>query len=326
MRVLWTHNFDPGILNSGVFFHNLVGHIRSRGVDLKLEYLGNLRSVPQILRARRRVRELARDFDLVHAQYGSACALVTAAARDVPRVVTIRGSDWQVLRSSGGFAGLHSRLATRFSKASIRRFDCVISVSHRISADVARYAPGTRLEVLPSSIDLSEFSPLDKREAKRRLGHPDNEENWILFNSGNLKNPVKRFDLARQAFDAAQARRGNLQLRLATGIPHQDMPLHVAACDLILCTSENEGWPNSVKEALACNVPFVATDVGDLKDIANIEPSCRVCPAEAGTLAENICEVLAGPAPQNLRKFVQDMSLDAVSDRVISIYRSLTSG
>ena len=181
------------------------------------------------------------------------------------------------------------------------------------------------VEVLPSPIDLSRFIPLDKREAKKRLGFPDSEEKWILFNSNDLRNPIKRFDLAEKAFEIAKSQHGHLRLRLATGLPHEEMPLFVAACDLIICASENEGWPNSIKEALACNVPFVATDVGDLQDIASIESSCRVCAADAELLADNICDVLAGPEPRDLREHVRHMSLDATCDRLISIYESVIS-
>ena len=76
MRVLWTHNFDPEKQNSGVFVHTSARGIRASGVDLQLEYVGNLRSISQILRARKRIRDIAREFDIVHAQYGSACAFV----------------------------------------------------------------------------------------------------------------------------------------------------------------------------------------------------------------------------------------------------------
>ena len=323
MHVLWTHNFDPGIQNSGVFVHTLAKGVRARGVDLQLEYLGNLRSIPALLRARKRVRNMARDFDVVHAQYGSACAMVTAAAADTPKVLTIRGSDWQTLDFSPEFLYFHSRLAVTLSKAAIGHYDCVIAVSRRISAELAEHSPDTRLEVLPSAIDLSCFVPLDKREARKLLGYSDSEEKWILFNSGDLRNPVKRLELAKQAFELAAAWHGNLRLQLATGLPHEKVPLLTAACDVILCTSENEGWPNSIKEALACNVPFVATDVGDLRDIANLESRCRICAADAQAIADNICEVLADPESQDLRKHVQHMSLDEVSEQLVSIYESV---
>src|SRR5262249_35573316 len=151
-----------------------------------------------------------------------------------------------------------TRLAAALTRSAMRHFDCITTVSERLAAEVHALLPEHDVCVLPSPINLTRFVPLDKHAARRALGEPGDGEKWILFNSLDIKNPVKRFRLARAAFDLAQARMGNLRLRIATGLPHERMPLFVAACDLILCTSESEGWPNCVKEALACNVPFVA--------------------------------------------------------------------
>lgn len=323
MRVLWTHNFDPGIQNSGVFVHGAAAGLRARGVQLELEYLGNLRSIPQLLRARKRIRRLATGFDLVHAQFGSACSLATAAVRGVPKIVTIRGSDWNVHRATRGFFYFHTRAAASFTKASLRSYDQIISVSQRARDELRRFAPDSPIAVIPSPVDLARFVPRDKQEARASLGHANNAEKWILFNSLRLGNPIKRFELAQQAFEIAQARCGNLRLRLASKLPHEQMPAFVAACDLILCTSDNEGWPNSIKEALACNVPFVATDVSDLHRIAAVERSCRVCPPDPKIIADHICEVLSLPSPGDLRRHVSSMSVEAVSEQLIAVYRDV---
>jgi len=323
VRVLWTHNFDPCVQNSGVFVHTTAAGLRARGVDLELEYLGNLRSIPQLLRARRRVRRLARQFDVVHAQFGSACAVATAAARDVPKLVTIRGSDWNVHRATRGFIHFHTRTASAFTKSTLRSYEGVLAVSSRLAADLARFAPRAHIAVSPSPVDLSRFVPVDKQHARALLGHPDCKEKWILFNSLRLGNPIKRYELARQAFEIARARDGNLRLRLASDLPHERMPLFVAACDLILCTSDNEGWPNSIKEALACNVPFVSTDVSDLREIAHVEPTCRVCPPDPSVIAESIGDVLAMPAPTSLRRHVTGMSVEAISEQLIATYQQV---
>ena len=50
-------------------------------------------------------------------------------------------------------------------------------------------------------------------------------------------------------------------------IPHEDMPDYYASLDLYVCTSEIEGTPNPILEAMACGVPVVSTDVGVVPDV-----------------------------------------------------------
>ena len=45
------------------------------------------------------------------------------------------------------------------------------------------------------------------------------------------------------------------------------IPFYLNAADLLLLTSVREGV-NVIKEAMACNCPFVATDVGDIREVA----------------------------------------------------------
>jgi glycosyltransferase involved in cell wall biosynthesis len=326
MRVLWTHNFNPAAPNSGLFMNIAAPGLRARGIELELEYLGNLRSVSTLMKARKRLRKMAGSFDLVHAQYGSACALATSVMSGVPKVLSLRGNDWNLYRASFGFHWFHTRLARAMTSWSLGSFDHVLTVSRRVAEDVRRSSPAASVSELPTPIDLERFVPLDRKEARRLLGFPDNTEKWVLFNAMDLQDPIKRFPLARQAFELANGRCGNLRLRVATNLPHKEIPLFTAACDVILCTSETEGWPNSIKEALACNVPFVSTDVSDLMDIARDEPSCRVCPDDPRVLAEALCGAVSSPAPADLRKHVASMRLDAVSDRLASVYASLTAG
>lgn len=323
MRVLWTHNFNPAVPNSQVFMNIAASGLRARGVDLHCEYLGNLRSIVNLIYARRHLRQMAADFDLVHAQYGSACALATTAIDGVPKVLSVRGNDWNVHNASIGFHYFHTRLARGMTRWSLGQYDCVLTVSQRVATDVQRFSPRSPVLPMPSPIDLGRFVPREKKEARALLGFSDCSEKWVLFNALDLNDPVKRFPLAKKAFDLANARCGNLRLRIATNLSHEDVPLFTATCDVILCTSETEGWPNCVKEALACNVPFVSTDVSDLRDIADQEPKCRICPADPIILAENICDVLSLPQQPNLRRHVAAMSVDAVSDRLLSIYESL---
>jgi len=325
MRVLWTHNFNPAKLNAGIFTFTAAEGLKNLGVDVQTEYLGNLRSPLNILKAQKHVKKISREFDLVHAQYGSACALVTSAVKHCPKVLSLRGSDWNVHTASFGFHYWHSRLAKLMTRLAIERYDLVIAVSNRMVLNLKHNFPKVPTIALPSPINLDRFVPVDKEQAKLLLGFPNNEEKWVLFTSLNRNNPIKKYSLARQAVDLANAKLGNVRMRLASGLPHSDIPLFVAACDLILCTSENEGWPNSVKEALACNLPFVSTDVSDLRDIADKESICKICPPDAALLAENICDVLSTPRTENLRRHVIEMDVRTISERLLALYIDLVS-
>lgn len=325
MRVLWTHNFNPAKLNAGVFMFTAAEALRAIGVDVQLEYLGNLRSPLNILKAQKHVEKISKEFDLVHAQYGSACAIATATVKDCPKALSLRGSDWNVHTASFGFLYWHSRLAKLMTQLAVERYDLVIAVSNRMVFDLQHNFPKVRSVALPSPINVDHFVPIDKEQARRLLGFPNNKEKWILFTSLNVDNPIKRYSLARQAVDLANAKLGNIRMRVASGLPHSEIPLFTAACDLILCTSDNEGWPNSIKEALACNLPFVSTDVSDLRDIADKEPICRICSPDAGVLAENICDVLSTPRTENLRRHVIEMDVRTISERLLDLYMGLVS-
>jgi teichuronic acid biosynthesis glycosyltransferase TuaC len=320
MRVLWTHNFSPDHPNNLVFISGAAAALAARGMDIRLEYLGNLRSIHGLLSARQYVRQLSRQFDIVHAQYGSACAVASASAT-VPRILTVRGNDWNRHSDSLDFHFVHTRLARAMTRWALSRYDHVIAVSRRMTAELTKFA--RKITTVPSPIDLSRFQPRDRAAARAELGMGGCQKRWVLFNSQRLDDPIKRLPLAQAAFALADANsRGSLRLRVVNGIPHDRLPLEVAACDVILCTSETEGWPNSVKEALACEVPFVSTDVSDLREIAALEPCCRVCSPDAAELAAALVEVLSRPPSGNLRRHVAGMNLNETCNRLVGVYES----
>ena len=314
MRVLWTHNFDPLKLNAGCFMHTAANGLRALGVDVQFEFLGNLRYPWNLLAARKRVRLRARDFDIVHAQYGSACAFVTAGVDDRPTAVTVRGNDWNLHNQTFHPLYFHTRLARSMTRGWLGKFSAVLPVSKRLAKEIAQKVPESRITVMPSPIDLDLWKP--------RMYVPHGTCN-VLFTANTPCDPIKRFSLCERTIAIAKQNIGDVTLRIASGISYADMPSFVATCDAVLCTSETEGWPNSVKEALACNVPFVSTDVSDLSEIAAQENNCRVCKPDPELLAKDLCEVLQAPRPMNLRRHVEPMDLKLSCERLMRIYESL---
>lgn len=324
MKVLWTHNFNPAKQNAGIFMYNMANGVSQFGIDINFEYLGNLRSPYEMIKAYRRLKKVALEYDIIHAQFGSACAFVTSFIRNTPKVVTLRGSDWNVYSESFGFYYLHTRLARVMSKLSLKRFDCIITVSNRMKNEIEKYHACKNCIDIPSPIDLEKFLPKDKSMLRKKFNSSD-QEKWILFNSNNLFKPIKRYNLAKSAIELAQKQNNNIKLRIASGIPFTDIPDFVSSCDLILCTSTAEGWPNSIKEALACNVPFVSTDVSDLDIIAKQEKSCYICKPNPINISEAIISSLSNPKNYNLRKYVELMNIEVISKKLYNLYKSVVS-
>ena len=316
MRVLWTHNFDPARLNAGCFMYTAARGMAALGVDVRLEYLGNLRSPIRLAAARRQIRRIASNFDLVHAQYGSACALATSCC-GLPSVVSLRGNDWYVRRF--GQRWLHNKLAHLFTRAALPAFHAAVCVSHRMAREVAAIAPRLPIEVIPSAIDLSRWPA---RTSPRPGPRPPHR---VLFTANNQLDPYKGARLLDAAVSLATARVGEIEVVRATGIDHDAMPALVASCDVVACASKTEGWPNSVKEALACGLPFVSTDVSDLRMIAEIEPSCRIAAADPAAFADALCAVLSQTGLPPLRRHVEPMDLAASSRRLLALYERLVA-
>lgn len=325
LRTLWVHNFDPGIPVGGVFMHTLADAVQACGVSVDMLYTGRLSSPVEIWRARTLLRELSGEFDVVHAQYGSMCSLVATAARG-RKLLSLRGSDWYRMPEGTLVQRLHGSLANVLTRRALPQFDRVIVMSDAMRRDLAAHRSrpvGGQVDVVTDGLDLGMFQPRERQACRALLGHGEDRRPWVLMTTLFDDNPVKRVPLARAAVALAQQALPDLVLKVASGQPHRDMPLWVNACNAILLTSEHEGWPNAIKEALACNVPFVSTDVSDLAMISAREPSCHTVPAEPGALAAALLETLGHGPPQNLRQHVQAMDVRSVAGRLCDIYRDM---
>lgn len=326
MNIVWAHNFDPRVQNAGVFMYTLLRALEERGAKVKELYLGNLRRPSGIPRAISYLRKVTASDDILHAQFGSACGLAVSA---VPgrKVLSLRGSDWYRIKGHGPWKDrVHGLLATRMTHMALPRFNRVVVMSDRMRAEVQRYVSPKRVVTIADGIDLEQFKPIERGEARRLLGCGDDLRPWVLFTSIFSDNPIKRPSLARRAVEIARRSIPDLQLRVASGRPHEDMPILVNASSVVLMTSTHEGWPNAIKEALACNIPFVSTDVSDLREIAALEPSCSVEPNVPEALGAALVRAIRAPPSATLCQRVAWMENRIVAERLMSLYAELLEG
>lgn len=202
----------------------------------------------QYLPATRAIRRIIKEetYDLVHAHYGLAgwCAQLAGAK---PLVVTFHGTD------------VRHRIVGRMSRALTGKIDLVAGAS-RALFDEEDGRPGLptpegRTAVLPCGTDISRFGPIDRTEARKKLGLDPRAP--FLFFPADPARPEKRYDRALET-----AERAGVTLLAGGGIDPDEMPLWMNSANAVMVASDYEGFGLACLEALACNVPVISTPVG----------------------------------------------------------------
>src|SRR5207249_11054945 len=119
---------------------------------------------------------------------------------------------------------------------------------------------------------------------------------------------------------------GLAELGVASGAPHAEIPYSMSACDVLVCTSMQEGSPNVVKEALACNLPVVSVPVGDVAQRLRGVEGCELCADDRPeTIAAALERVLRRGQRSAGREAVQDLDERTLTQEVLAIYRSVVT-
>jgi glycosyltransferase involved in cell wall biosynthesis len=256
---------------SGTFVWHQAEHLRRAGHHVDVMHVeggkSRLRYVSSGWDVFSRTRK--RIYDVVHAHYGLSGVPALFRWR-TPLVVTLHGSD-----------ALVGRLQPLISKAIAAFADAVIAVSPGICATI----PG---EVIPCGVDVELFKPRDRVASRVRLGLAQRAK-LVLFPFDPARR-VKRVHLARKAVERLGV---GVELLTVSGIANAEMPWYYSAADAMILCSESEGSPTSIKEALACNLPIISTDVGDVREITNGIEGCEIVEADAEALARGLERVLS---------------------------------
>ena len=307
----WPSSQEPTLVP---FLVQQVDYLRRAGITVDVFAFSARRRLLYYARAwirfRRQVR--AHAYDLVHAHFGQSALL--AFPRTLPLIVTFHGSDLEGIVGPRGRYTMAGRALRSLSRWVAARADaCVL-----VATPLARHLPARAFyQVIPCGLDLERFSPRPRSEARARLELP-NDRRLVLF-AGSPANPVKRFSLAQ----AAMARLSpglRADLLPLTGVAHDQVPLYMNACDALLLTSFHEGSPTVVKEALACNLPVVSVDVGDVRERLSGLSSCAVCPPDPWILSSALARILQDPAPFNGRPAVLELDEAKVVQQLVDLY------
>lgn len=256
------------------------------------------------------MRERGR-FDVVLGSWahpeGSAAIMLAALLR-APSVIKCHGTDLNVIAELPGPRAVLRRL--------LPRADRIVVVSRPLGGRAERLGVDPdRIDLVMNGVDAALFRVRDRDEARARLGR-DPDQPLALY-VGNLLEQKGLFDLceawprvvaeipaarlvvvgdgpARQALAARAASLPGFELAGARELA--EVADWMAAADLLVLPSWNEGTPNVVLEALACGRRVVATAVGGIPDLVHAPALGRLVPSRSpGALAAALVAVLTAP-------------------------------
>ena len=246
--------------------------LRRRGVEVDLLYVDRYKGILGYVQAAWKLFLLSfqrRRYNLVHAYYGH-CGLLARLQCRCPIVVTFLGSD------------LLSRRDRAIGKAVSKVADGVIVQSE----EMKRIAERDDASIIPFGVKFEALRPYPMEDARRELGLALDEK-LVLF-PWNPARPVKRFDLIQEAVRIVQQRYDQVRLISVFDQPHETVAKYMNACDVMVLASEHEGSPMALREAMACNLPIVSVDVGDVRQIIENTEGCYLCKREPSDIAEKL--------------------------------------
>ena len=282
-----TYNQGESLKEQGV----IIEYYKIKGKGLK-GYLSNVMPLRKKLKAK--------TYDVVHAHY-SLSAFVATLSGAKPLVVSLMGSDVK---------------AKSFFKIWIKLFvKLVWSATILKSQDMKESLGLQKVKVLPNGVNFNRFKPLDKKDCQEQLGWNNTKIN-ILF-AANPERLEKNYKLAKEAISIIDET--NIVVHFLKGVPNTDMPLYYNAADVVLLTSLWEGSPNVIKEAMACNRPIVATNVGDIAEVVSKTKGCYVTSFDKYELAEKLSLALTSNDTTG-RKDIEYLNANKIACRIIDIY------
>ncbi|MCA9467846.1 MAG: glycosyltransferase [Nitrospira sp.] len=301
---------------AGIFVDRQLASLKKKGIEMATFDVGRSHNPFSLFRKWIKLQKLIKRFQphLVHGQYGTMIGFL-AAFSGAPSVISFCGSD---LLPGASVSWVRMYLGFLLSNLAALRANKIICKSQELRN--ALWWKKNEAVVIPNGVDLDMFSPGSQDEARRKL-------DWkmdcpvVLFYVGQDERN-KGLDIAKASMEIVQKKIPKAELCIFSKVEPDQMPLYYRAGDVLLCASRQEGSPNVVKEALACNLPIVSSLVGDVGErLTGVFPS-EVVARSPQAMGEALIRVLGYRRRSNGRDSVAALSLEVIAKRVLDVYQS----
>lgn len=279
---------------------------------------GLLNYLKNIIPLRRHIK--SQNYDLLHAHYSLCGWVAVLAFSGLPIVLSLMGADAVGTPSGKNRLTLKSRLLSYFTLLVQPFVSFIISKSPNIENVVYRK---DRSVIIPNGVRMDQFNARPE-VSKTSMGLSESSRHVLFLGSPHDKN--KNIKLLKSSLKHLNI--DEVELLNIFDVPHDEVVKYLMVSDVVSLCSFSEGSPNVVKEAMACNKPIVATNVGDVAWLLKDLNGCYVSDHSIEEFSDNIEKALNFSKEHQFtagRDRLYHLGLDAKStaDRIIQLYHSI---
>ena len=271
IKILHITNLYPTVDNVayGIFIKEQIDSLKEIGIECNVIFINaRTKGKFQYLKIIKKIWQHVESYDLIHCHHTySAIVTLFFATRSKPIVTSFLCPGGKEGKSNS-FYWLKRKI---FNYVLSHSTAFIVKDDH--SCDF-KY-PGTGYYI-PNGVDLSFFTQMPQQEAFRRLSIKPGK--YILFcSSVNHLRQEKRYDIFCETIKILRNEYNqDVEELILSNKPRESVPWYFNSSSVHLLTSDFEGSPNSVKEALACNIPVVSTDVGNVEAMIKGLEGCHI--------------------------------------------------
>jgi len=247
------------------------------------------------------------NYDLIHAHYSLCIMVAILCFVKVPIVGSFMGNDiLGEYNSKGKF--LIKSLPIMLLSILVQPF---LSYAICKSKDMSKLIYFVPYQIIPNGIDLEIFKPLTLRL--------DINKKRILF-LGNRYDINKNYKLLNEAIK--YIKHYNIEIIAPYPLPQSQIVELFSEVDVFVLCSIVEGSPNVIKEAMACNSPIVATNVGDVSWLLADLDGHYICKYDPIDLASKIEQAIEFGQRTEGRRRIIELKLDSksIAQRIEKMY------
>jgi glycosyltransferase involved in cell wall biosynthesis len=263
--------------------------------------------------------------------------------RKTLKVCTVHGMhDFCFSMKKGKFLGFIYNLVYGFCIKNSHR---VISVDEGTTKKyIQKYGmTGGEITTIPIGVNFNQFKPIDKSKAKSALGLNENiryvvyigrleYEKNLMFLLDSYKELTNSLDDVCLLLIGAGSWKSRLEdkikehnlvnVRFINEVDYSEIPLWINASEMLVLCSLYEGSPTVIRESLACNVPIVSLDVGDVRKVISNIGDRYISDNHPKVFAAKMKEMIETDHP-DFRSLINDYSADTMGARTVGEYEHL---